>query len=143
VRERVRPARGRGGQHLSRLYRQRGREQMKVKDLIKQLKIDPNTTYLDPATQDLLFTTGLVGQRRKKVDAYVKGQSDDREGAILELAKEFASVGIPYDMTIGNKKLSILHEYDNIFKLFSYFFILLTKIFIPLLTIIILKRLFP
>ena len=76
-----------------------------MKDLIKQLKIDPNTTYLDPATQDLLFTNGLVGQRRKKVDAYVKGQSDDREGAILELAKEFASVGIPYDMDVGKKKL--------------------------------------
>ena len=76
-----------------------------MKDLIKQLKIDPDTTYLDSATQDLLFTNGLVGQRRKKVDAYVKGQSDDREGAILELAKEFASVGIPYDMDVGKKKL--------------------------------------
>jgi len=76
-----------------------------MKDLIKQLKIDPDTTYLDSATQDLLFTNGLVGQRRKKVDAYVKGQSDDRDGAILELAKEFASVGIPYDMDVGKKKL--------------------------------------
>jgi hypothetical protein len=76
-----------------------------MKDLIKQLKIDPDTTYLDPATQDSLFTNGLVGQRRKKVDAYVKGQSDDRDGAILELAKEFASVGIPYDMDVGKKKL--------------------------------------
>lgn len=76
-----------------------------MKDLVKQLKIDPNTTYLDPTTQDLLFTNGLVGQRRKKVDDYVKGRSDDKDGAILELAKEFASVGVPYDMKVGNKQL--------------------------------------
>jgi len=76
-----------------------------MKDLIKQMKIDPDTTYLDAATQDSLFTNGLVGQRRKKVDSYVKGKSDDRDGAILELAKEFASVGVPYDMEVGNKKL--------------------------------------
>jgi hypothetical protein len=69
------------------------------------MKIDPDTTYLDAATQDSLFTNGLVGQRRKKVDSYVKGKSDDRDGAILELAKEFASVGVPYDMEVGNKKL--------------------------------------
>jgi hypothetical protein len=76
-----------------------------MKDLIKQMNIDPNATYLDAATQDALFTNGLVGQRRKKVDNYVKGKSDDRDGAILELAKEFASVGVPYDMEVGNKKL--------------------------------------
>jgi hypothetical protein len=76
-----------------------------MKGLIEKLKIDPETTYLDPATQDMLFANGLIGQNRKKVDAYVKGRSDDREGAILELAKEFASVGIPYDMNVGQKKL--------------------------------------
>jgi hypothetical protein len=76
-----------------------------MRDLIKQLKIDPDTTYLDPSTQDSLFTNGLVGQRRKKVDDYIKGRSDDRDGAILQLAQEFASVGVPYDMTVGNKKL--------------------------------------
>ena len=74
-------------------------------ELVKKLKLDPKTTYLDPNTQDLLFANGLIGQQRKKVDAYVKGQSDDRDGAILELAKEFASVGVPYDMEVGNKKL--------------------------------------
>jgi len=76
-----------------------------MKGLIEKLKIDPETTYLDPATQDMLFANGLIGQNRKKVDAYVKGRSDDRDGAILELAKEFASVGIPYDMDVGKKKL--------------------------------------
>jgi hypothetical protein len=76
-----------------------------MKDLIKTLKIDPDKTYLDPATQDSLFANGLVGMRRKKVDAYVKGRSDDRNGAILELAQEFASIGVPYDMPVGKKQL--------------------------------------
>lgn len=76
-----------------------------MKELVKQLKLDPETTYLDPATQDNLFTNGLVGIRRKKVDAYIKGTSDDRDGAILQLAQEFASVGIPYDMNVNGKSL--------------------------------------
>jgi len=78
---------------------------MTMKDLVKSLKIDPDTTYLDPPTQDALFNNGLVGTRRKKVDDYVKGKSDDRDGAILQLAQEFASVGIPYDMNVGGKQL--------------------------------------
>lgn len=76
-----------------------------MRDLVKKLKIDPDTTYLDRDTQDLLFANGLLAIKRKKVDAYVKGESDDRNGAILELAQEFASVGIPYDMDVGSKKL--------------------------------------
>lgn len=76
-----------------------------MRDLVKKLKIDPDTTYLDPSTQDLLFAKGLTVFKRPAVDAYVKGESDDRNAAILELAKEFASVGIPYDMNVGDKKL--------------------------------------
>jgi hypothetical protein len=76
-----------------------------MKELVKQLKLDPESTYLDPATQDNLFTNGLVGVRRKKVDAYIKGTSDDRDGAILQLAQEFASVGVPYDMNVNGKSL--------------------------------------
>lgn len=76
-----------------------------MKDLVKQMRIDPDKTYLDATTQDSLFANGLVGTRRKKVDDYVKGRSNDRDGAILQLAQEFASVGIPYDMKVGNKQL--------------------------------------
>ena len=76
-----------------------------MEDLVKRLKLDPDVTYLDSDTQDKLFANGLVGSIRKKVDAYVKGVSDDRDAAILELAKEFASVGIPYDMTVNGKTL--------------------------------------
>jgi muramidase (phage lysozyme) len=64
--------------------------------LIKNMKLDPDKTMLDPKTQDLLFHQGLTNTKRPLVDAYVKGISDDLDGAILELAKEFASVGVPY-----------------------------------------------
>ena len=52
-----------------------------------------------------MFAKGLTVFKRPAVDAYVKGENDDRNAAILELAKEFASVGIPYDMNVGDKKL--------------------------------------
>jgi hypothetical protein len=76
-----------------------------MEGLIKKLDIDPSKTYLDKDTQDKLFSNGLVGVVRKKVDDYINGRSEDRDAAILELAQEFASVGIPKDMQIGNKKL--------------------------------------
>ena len=73
--------------------------------LVKKLKLDPDKTKLDPDTQDSLFSNGLVGVVRKKVDEYIKGLSNDKNAAILELAMEFASVGVPYDMKKGEKNL--------------------------------------
>ena len=76
-----------------------------MRTLVTKLKIDPKTTYLDPPTQDLLFENGLTKAQRKKVDAYVTGKSDDRDAAILDLAMEFASIGVPYDGPPGKKHL--------------------------------------
>jgi hypothetical protein len=76
-----------------------------MRTLVAKLKIDPKTTYLDPPTQDLLFENGLTKAQRKKVDAYVTGKSDDRDAAILDLAMEFASIGVPYDGPPGKKHL--------------------------------------
>jgi hypothetical protein len=73
--------------------------------LVKKLKIDPKITTLDPATQDALFSKGLIGTKRKKVEDYITGKSDDKDAAILELAQEFASIGVPYDMTVNKKNL--------------------------------------
>lgn len=76
-----------------------------MESLVKKLQLDPKTTYLKPETQDLLFSQGLIEKTRKKVNDYITGKSDDRDAAILELAQEFASVGIPYDMKVGSKNL--------------------------------------
>lgn len=71
-----------------------------MQGLIKQLQIDPETTYLTPTTQDYLFSKGLIDINRKKVSDYIEGRTsgiDARNEAILELAKEFASIGVPFD----------------------------------------------
>jgi hypothetical protein len=67
-----------------------------MKDLVNKLKLDPATTYLDKTTQDLLFNEGILKQKRPNVAAYLQGKSNDRDLAILDMAKEFASVGVPY-----------------------------------------------
>jgi hypothetical protein len=67
-----------------------------MEGLVKKLKLDPEKTYLDQVTQDLLFNEGLIKQSRPNVAAYLQGKSNDRDLAILDMAKEFASVGVPY-----------------------------------------------
>jgi hypothetical protein len=67
-----------------------------MKQLVKALKLDPDKTLLDATTQDLLFTEGLIKQKRQNVADYLAGRSDNRDAAILDLAMEFASVGVPY-----------------------------------------------
>jgi hypothetical protein len=67
-----------------------------MEGLVKKLGLDPASTVLDAKTQDLLFTEGLVNQTRTNVAAYLSGKSNNRDAAILDLAKEFASVGVPY-----------------------------------------------
>ena len=71
-----------------------------MKNLITKLKIDPDKTTLDPGIQDLLFSKGLTTsvQGRAAVDDYINGKPGaTKDAAILALAKEFASVGVPYD----------------------------------------------
>jgi hypothetical protein len=71
-----------------------------MQGLIQQLKIDPDTTYLTPTVQDYLFSKGLIDINRKKVSDYIEGRTngiDARNEAILQLSKEFASVGVPFD----------------------------------------------
>jgi muramidase (phage lysozyme) len=77
-------------------------------ELVKKLKIDPKTTYLTPETQDYLFSEGIIKRKRKLVDDYLHGRNNvTRDAAILELAKEFSSIGVPYDIKQGSigKKL--------------------------------------
>ena len=71
-----------------------------MENLIKNLKIDPDKTTLNRDTQDMLFAKGLTTsiQGRTAVDNYIKGKPGvTRDDAIMALAKEFASVGVPYD----------------------------------------------
>ena len=82
-----------------------------MKVLVEKLKIDPDTTTLNAETQDMLFARGLTTslQGRGAVDNYLKGKPGvTRDAAILALAMEFASVGVPYDIpknSLFNNKL--------------------------------------
>jgi hypothetical protein len=67
-----------------------------MEGLVKKLGLDPEKTILDKDTQDLLFNEGLIKQARPNVASYLEGKSNNRDLAILDLAKEFASVGVPY-----------------------------------------------
>jgi hypothetical protein len=73
-----------------------------MKAMVKKLGLDPDKTYLNKDTQDLLFAKGLTTKGsggREAVDDYINGkQGATRDAAILELAMEFASVGVPYDI---------------------------------------------
>ena len=74
-----------------------------MRELVKSLKLSPST-LLDETTQEMLFTQGLTNSKRPTVDAYVKGVSDDLNGALMELAKEFASIGVPYPAGKATKR---------------------------------------
>jgi len=74
-------------------------------EIVQKLKLNPNTTFLTPDVQDYLFAEGLIKKQRPVVDDYLNSKPGvTREDAILELAKEFASIGVPYDLPTGQKK---------------------------------------
>ena len=73
-----------------------------MKVMAEKLKFDANKTYLTPDVQDMLFAKGLTTKGnggRFAVDDYINGKEGaTRDAAILALAMEFASVGVPYDI---------------------------------------------
>ena len=54
----------------------------------------PKTALFSPENQDLCFTNHLIVKKRPAVMAYLSGESDDIEVAALEIAMEWAAVGI-------------------------------------------------
>jgi hypothetical protein len=73
-----------------------------MKVMAKKLGLDPDKTYLTPEIQDMLFAKGLTTKGnggRFAVDDYISGKEGaTKDAAILALAMEFASVGVPYDI---------------------------------------------
>jgi hypothetical protein len=73
-----------------------------MRETIKRLNIDPNTTYLTQTTQNMLFSKGLIEAKRKDVQDYISGKTSGEEAknkAIMSLSQEFASIGVPYNTT--------------------------------------------
>lgn len=77
-----------------------------MKEIVDKLKLDPKTTFLNKETQDYLFMAGLIGQKRPLVKRYIDGDINvTRDQAIMQLAQEFASIGVPYDTTYKGKSI--------------------------------------
>ena len=72
-----------------------------MRGIVEALRIDPKTTYLTPEVQESFFEyllkTGGIG----KLNAYLQGKSDDLNAAILDVARVWAAVGVPYDNPNG------------------------------------------
>ena len=81
---------------------------------MKAAGVNDNTIF-SPTVQDRMGLGLILGSKRPKLAAYIKGESDDINTAMLEFAKEFASVPDPntgrsyYDNT-GNKAQHTVEE---------------------------------
>jgi len=63
--------------------------------------IDPKTAKLDKGVQDMYFDY-FLSSKRQKVGQYLRGGNVTLDEATLEVAAEFAAVGVPYDMEMGS-----------------------------------------
>ena len=81
-----------------------------LKDLVDQSKIDTNQLY-SPEIQDGF--ANLLVEGRSKLINYINGKFEDNDttlnAAALEVAKEWASAGVPYSLT-GNKGFLLVKD---------------------------------
>ena len=68
-----------------------------LEDALVKLRLDPNTKFT-PEVQEYIFREYLMKIKNPSVYKYITGASNNLEGALLRLAKEFASIGIPRDI---------------------------------------------
>jgi len=62
-------------------------------ETVRDAGINPDTTRFTPAVQDQLFTTRLTQSPvRRRLGAYLRGESDDISAALVDLSNEFAVV---------------------------------------------------
>lgn len=74
-----------------------------MRGIVNALRVDPKTTYLTPEVQESFFKYLLSTAGTGKLNAYLKGKSDDLDAAILDLSRVWAAVGVPYDNPDGKR----------------------------------------
>ena len=80
-----------------------GKFQIIPSTMVGFLKAHPevkSTDTFDEAMQNKAFGY-LINEKRKDIGRYISGKSDDRDAALLALAKEWASFPIPTDMVVN------------------------------------------
>ena len=68
-----------------------------LQSAITNLKLDGNQKF-DQKTQDKIYEDYLIGGKRKGVMDYITGKSNNLLQAMLEMAQEFASFPVPFDL---------------------------------------------
>jgi hypothetical protein len=84
-----------------------GRYQMIHPALIDAIKagVVQEDEQFTPEVQDRIFRDFLLGKKRPAVQAFLMGQNQDVNAAVLSLAQEFASIGVPHDIKDGNRNI--------------------------------------
>jgi len=70
-------------------------------DYLKRQGVDTSKTKYDEKTQNMFFDYA-INEKRPKVGQYLRGGNVSLDEATLELAAEYAAVGVPYDMRKGS-----------------------------------------
>jgi len=69
-------------------------------DYLRRSGVDTSTAKFDKNIQNMFFDYAIT-EKRPEVGQYLKGENVSLDKAALELAAEFAAVGVPYDMKKG------------------------------------------
>ena len=73
-----------------------------MNDMVKKLKIDPTKQKFDDAFQDNLFSDYFAKTKRPIIGKYLRGEKGvSREDAVMAIAMEWSSVGVPRDVKAG------------------------------------------
>lgn len=68
-------------------------------EAVNYLNLSPNTLF-SVATQDMIFQRFLIGHKRKVINDYIQGRTDNLWGAVLAASQEWASVAAPQGATL-------------------------------------------
>jgi muramidase (phage lysozyme) len=90
-----------------------GRYQMIPTTLIEAMKAGKvkGDEKFTPEVQDRLFREYLLGTKRPEVSAFLTGRSNDVDAAVMAVAKEFAAVGVPFEIHNGKQIVPRGHSF--------------------------------
>lgn len=95
-----------------------------LSEAVRYTGVDRNAKF-DAATQEKLFEYTISSRKRPALDAYLSGKSNDRESALRDLAREFASIPGPngrgmYDNDrAGNRASGGMEKVDRVLRMLS------------------------
>lgn len=74
-------------------------------DAVNKLNLGRNTLFT-PEIQEYMFQNYLVSSKRAAVKGFITGQTNNLQEAQMDLAREFASIGVPYSGREGKRSFT-------------------------------------